>query len=148
MNNAVIANVVKPTTLLEAAGFTAMAKVQKAKAMGFNVAPIDTIKKFSRRLKGRKQEFAFSNLGDYQPNGDEVIPTQELNKVIKAQHSGLFDKLLVVGTRALRLKRANPDPLVIGLILSEELKKTVEQRGFFLRREVINQPWFLIAAWK
>lgn len=135
-----------PVDLLETAGFMSLAKIEQAKKLGFNVIPQQTVQAFSRKLRGRKQEYSFFNLEDYK--GEEIIPTSELQKVIRAKELSIFDKMLVVGTKALKLKRVYPDPLVIGLIIPEQMKKAAEKRGNLLSSEIINQDWFLIAAWK
>ncbi len=135
-----------PVDLLETAGFMSLAKIEQAKKLGFNVIPQQTVQAFTRKLRGRKQEYSFFNLEDYK--GEEIIPTSELQKVIRAKELSIFDKMLLVGTKALKLKRVYPDPLVIGLIIPEQMKKDAEKRGNLLSSEIINQDWFLIAAWK
>lgn len=148
MNTLVNRNTVYATDLLEAAGFDKLAKIEKAISLGFKTIKTDTVRAFSRKLRSKRQEFAFHNVEDYKPGEGEVIPTTELKKVAVAKQAGIFDKILVVGTKVLRLKRLNPDPLVIGLIFDKKVKEDLEKRGAILRREVLGTEWYLIAAWK
>lgn len=148
MNGITSSKPVLVTDLLLDAGFTRLAKIEKAIELGFHAIGTPDIKKFARKLRQRRQEFAFQNIEDYQTSKEEIIPEGELKKVALARKSNLFDKMIVVGTKPLRLKRLNPDPLVVGLIFSEETKQQLIERRSIPRGVVMNERWYLIAAWK
>lgn len=137
---------IQPEDLLAEAGFKKLALRQKALSLGTKFIAQAHVSKFARQLKTQHKQFDFSELADYEPNGTEIIPTSELEKVRDIRKQNIFDKIVVVGTKKEERKRLRRevDPIVVGLILNEVELNQVNRN----LNNVRNYDWYFIAGWK
>jgi len=132
---------IKEVNMLKEAGFNRLANKKEVHRLGIPKIAVKTVQKFSELLGEQDKEFDVQEIEQYEPNGKELIPLSEINKITEVTKRNLFDKMLVVGTK--KLQRREIDPIVVGIFEGEcgSTHCTIDDW-------VDSHDWYFIAGWK